>query len=215
AGGNDSAPRIDSIIVSGDQRRVQTVLLTGVNGTLIAFMLPEPVLLRMGDALELDDGSLVDVVVEPEPLIEVRGNDLTHLARLAWHLGDRHVPVQILANRLRLRRDAALEAMLAALGARLTAIDAAAEVTLAMPFSEKLTHQHGFIHAGIVTMLCDTACGFAALSLMPEDAAVLTTEFKVNLLSPAKGERFVAHGRVVRPGKKLMVCLGEVFAEEG
>ena len=87
-------------------------------------MLPEPVMLRMGDALELDDGSLVEIVVEPEPLIEVRGNDLTHLARLAWHLGDRHVPVQVLANRLRLRRDAALETMLAALGARLTPIEA-------------------------------------------------------------------------------------------
>lgn len=91
---------------------------------------------------------------------------------------------------------------------------AAGEVELAMPFSENLTQQHGFVHAGIITMLCDTACGFAALSLMPEDAAVPTTEFKVNLFSPAKGERFIARGRVVRPGKKLMVCLGEVFAEE-
>jgi acyl-coenzyme A thioesterase PaaI-like protein len=62
-------------------------------------------------------------------------------------------------------------------------------------------------------MIVDTACGFAALSLMPPDAAVLTTEFKMNLLAPAQGERFVARGRVVRPGKKLMVCLGEVFAE--
>jgi uncharacterized protein (TIGR00369 family) len=92
---------------------------------------------------------------------------------------------------------------------------AAGEVELAMPFSERLTQQHGFIHAGIITMLCDTACGFAALSLMPADAAVLTTEFKVNLLSPAKGERFIANGRVVRAGKNLTVCLGEVFAEEG
>src|SRR4051794_5392302 len=78
---------------------------------------------------------------------------------------------------------------------------AAGEIELAMPFSDKLTQQHGFVHAGVITMLCDTACGFAALSLMPEDAAVLTTEFKVNLLSPAKGQRFIAHGRVVRPGK--------------
>jgi len=92
---------------------------------------------------------------------------------------------------------------------------AAGETELAMPFSERLTQQHGFIHAGIITMLCDTACGFAALSLMPADAAVLTTEFKVNLLSPAKGERFIAKGRVVRSGKTLTVCLGEVFAEEG
>ena len=89
------------------------------------------------------------------------------------------------------------------------------EVELIMPFSAGLTQQHGFVHAGIITMLCDTACGFAALSLMPADAAVLTTEFKVNLLSPAKGERFMAIGRVVRPGKKLTVCLGEVFAEDG
>src|SRR5690242_5886416 len=91
---------------------------------------------------------------------------------------------------------------------------AAGEVELVMPFFERFTQQHGFMHAGIVTMLCDTACGFAALSLMPPAAAVLTTEFKVNLLSPAKGERIIAYGRVVRPGRKLMVCLGEVFAEE-
>ncbi len=103
---------------------------------------------------------------------------------------------------------------MATIGASVLSV-APGEVELVMPFSDKLTQQHGFIHAGIITMLVDTACGFAALSLMPEDAAVLTTEFKVNLLSPAKGERFIAHGKVVRPGKKLMVCLGEVFAEEG
>ena len=124
AAGQNSGARIDSIILSGDQRRVQTAHFTGVNGTLIGLMLVEPVMLRMGDALELDDGTLVDVVIEPEALIEIRGNDLTHLARLAWHLGDRHVPVQVLTNRLRMRRDAALEAMLGQLGARLTAIDA-------------------------------------------------------------------------------------------
>jgi urease accessory protein len=123
AGANGAQP-IDSVILGADQRRVQSVLLTGVNGTQIGLMLPEPVLLRMGDALELDDGSLVEIVVAPEALTEVRGNDLTHLARLAWHLGDRHVPVQVLPNRLRMRRDAALEAMLGALGARLTAIEA-------------------------------------------------------------------------------------------
>ena len=121
---SDSARHIDSVILAGDQRRVQAVHLTGVNGTHIGLMLPEPVLLRMGDALELDDGSFIDVVIEPEPLIEIRGNDLTHLARLAWHLGDRHVPVQVLANRLRMRRDPALEALLQNLGARLTPIEA-------------------------------------------------------------------------------------------
>ena len=88
-------------------------------------------------------------------------------------------------------------------------------VELIIPFSARLTQQHGFVHAGVIAMLPDTACGFAALSIMPADAAVLTTEFKINLLSPAKGERFIAIARVVRPGKKLMVCLGEVFAEKG
>ena len=135
---------IDSVMLAADQRRTQTAVLTGVNGTQIGMMLPEPVHLRMGDALELDDGSLVEVVVAPEPLIEVRGNDLTHLARLAWHLGDRHVPVQVLANRLRLRRDQALETLLGALGARLTEIEA--------PFDPEggayaqATHDHGHDH---------------------------------------------------------------------
>jgi urease accessory protein len=115
---------IDSVIICSDQRRVQTAQLTGVKGTPIGIMLPEPVLLRNGDLLELDDGSFVDVVAEPEPLVEIRGNDLTHLARLAWHLGDRHVPVQVLANRLRMRRDEVLETLLKNLGARLTAIEA-------------------------------------------------------------------------------------------
>src|SRR5436309_13727193 len=115
---------VDSVILKSDQRRLQSGRLTGVNGTPIGLMLPEPVLLRNGDALELDDGSIVDVVIEPEPLIEIRGNDLTHLARLAWHLGDRHVPVQIFTNRLRMRRDPALEAMLKGLGGRLATIEA-------------------------------------------------------------------------------------------
>jgi urease accessory protein len=115
---------IDSVIMKADQRRLQTAHLTGVNGTSIVVMLPEPALLRNGDALELDDGSIVEVVIEPEPLVEIRGADLTHLARLAWHLGDRHVPVQVLGNRLRMRPDPALEALLQNLGARLTAIEA-------------------------------------------------------------------------------------------
>ena len=120
----EGAPAIDSVILKPDQRRVQTAHLTGVKGTAIGLMLLEPVMLRMGDAFEMDDGSLVEVVIEAEPLVEVRGNDLTHLARLAWHLGDRHVPVQVLANRLRMRRDDSLEALLKNLGARLTPIEA-------------------------------------------------------------------------------------------
>ena len=121
---SDGTRQIDSVILNPEQRRLQTAHLTGVNGTPIGLMLPEPVTVRMGDAFELDGGDLVEIVVEPEPLSEIRGSDVTHLARLAWHLGDRHVPIQVLANRIRMRRDAALEAMLAALGARLTLIEA-------------------------------------------------------------------------------------------
>ena len=114
----------------------------------------------------------------------------------------------------RCRDSFARQKMMAAIGAEVLSVKAG-ECELVMPFDERFTQQHGFMHAGVIATLADSACGYAALSLMPEDAAMLTTEFKVNLLSPAKGERFIAVGRVVRPGKKLMVCLGEVFAEEG
>jgi urease accessory protein len=122
--GHATAQPIDTLMLAPEQRRIQTARLTGVNGTEVGIMLPEPVMLRMGDTLELDDGSVVEIVVEPEPLVEVRGKDVTHLARIAWHLGDRHVPVQVMPNRLRMRRDAALEAMLTSLGARVVAIEA-------------------------------------------------------------------------------------------
>jgi uncharacterized protein (TIGR00369 family) len=89
------------------------------------------------------------------------------------------------------------------------------EAIITLPFREDLCQQHGFIHAGIITTIVDSACGGAALSLMPPGAGVLTVEYKVNLLAPAKGERFIAKGRVLKPGRTLMVCQGEVTAFEG
>jgi len=89
------------------------------------------------------------------------------------------------------------------------------EVEILLPFSDNILQQHGFIHAGAVATIADSACGYAALSVMPADAAVLTTEFKIHLLSPAKGERLRAVGRVVRAGKKLVITSGDVFADEG
>jgi uncharacterized protein (TIGR00369 family) len=112
----------------------------------------------------------------------------------------------------RVRESFARQQAMVTIGASLRSVRAGA-VEIELPFDQRLTQQHGFIHAGVTAMIVDTACGFAALSLMPADAAVLTTEFKMNLLAPAQGTRFLARGRVVRPGKKLMVCLGEVFAE--
>ncbi|MEA2927730.1 MAG: urease accessory protein [Hyphomicrobiales bacterium] len=142
---SDSARYVDSVMLAPDQRRLQSAHLTGVNGTLIGVMLPEPVMLRLGDVFELDDGSFVDIVIEPERLIEVRGGDLIHLARIAWHLGDRHVPVQILGNRLRLRRDEAIEGLLVGLGARLTAIEAPFDPE-GGAYATAAHHQHGPVH---------------------------------------------------------------------
>ena len=113
----------------------------------------------------------------------------------------------------RVRGSFARQHFMATIGATLDAVRDG-EVEIVLPFSAALTQQHGFIHAGAVTTIVDTACGFAALTRMPDEAAVLTTEFKLNLMSPAKGERLRARGKVVRAGKTLVVCLGEVFAEE-
>ena len=79
-------------------------------------------------------------------------------------------------------------------------------------FRADLTQQHGFLHAGVVTSVIDSACGYAALTLMPPDRAVLSVEFKVNLLAPAQASAFEARGRVVRAGRTLTVCTGELRA---
>ena len=114
----------------------------------------------------------------------------------------------------RVRRSFARQRLMATLGATLARV-APGEVEIALPFREELTQQHGFLHAGAVTSAVDSACGYAALTLMPAGAAVLTVEFKVNLLAPAEGERFLARGRVVRAGRTLSVCTGEVTAFRG
>jgi uncharacterized protein (TIGR00369 family) len=86
------------------------------------------------------------------------------------------------------------------------------EIELAMPYAQAFTQQHGFVHAGIVTTALDSACGYAAFSLMPADSEVLTVEFKTNLLAPAKGDRFVFRAHVVKPGRTLTVCDASAFA---
>ena len=86
------------------------------------------------------------------------------------------------------------------------------KVELKLPYQQNLTQQHGFIHAGIVSTVLDSACGYAAFSLMPEKAAVLTIEFKINLLSPAKGDWFRAVGKVKKSGKNITVTEGELFS---
>ena len=87
------------------------------------------------------------------------------------------------------------------------------EVEIAMPWADAVTQQHGFFHGGAVGALADSACGYAALSLVGEGEAGLTAEYKINLLSPAKGDRLVAVGRVIKPGRTLIVAQGNVFTE--
>ena len=97
---------------------------------------------------------------------------------------------------------------MSAIGAELVHV-AAGEVDIALPFSERLTQQDGYIHAGVVAGVTDSACGYAALTTMEAGAEVLTVEFKINLLAPAAGELLVARGRVIRTGRTLTVCRGD------
>jgi uncharacterized protein (TIGR00369 family) len=108
----------------------------------------------------------------------------------------------------RVRTSFERQAVMSTLGATLVRITPG-EVALEFPFRQELTQQHGFLHAGIVTTVMDSACGYAALTLMERGAAVLSVEFKVNLLAPARGNRFRACGRVVRSGRSVTVVSGE------
>ena len=103
----------------------------------------------------------------------------------------------------RTRASFARQAFMSSMGATANHV-APGEVILSMPFDPRFTQQHGFLHGGAIAGGLDTACGFAALTLMPEDAGVLTVEFKVNLLAPGRGQRFRFAGRVVKPGRTLV-----------
>jgi uncharacterized protein (TIGR00369 family) len=111
----------------------------------------------------------------------------------------------------RVRASFARQRLMETFGARLTRVSAG-EVEIELPFRADLTQQHGYLHAGVVTSIVDSACGYAAMSLTPAGADVLSVEYKINLFSPARGERMIARGRVVRSGRNLTVCLGEVLA---
>ena len=99
------------------------------------------------------------------------------------------------------------------LDAKMTLVEPG-EVRIEFPYNPSFTQQHGYIHAGIITTVVDSACGYASYTLMPASSDVLTVEYKVNLLRPARGERFIAIGKVIKPGRTLTVCSGEVFAVE-
>lgn len=111
----------------------------------------------------------------------------------------------------RVRASFARQAAMATLGIEIADLDAGV-ITLRMAYATAYTQQHGFVHAGIITTALDSACGYAAFSLMPDDAAVLTIEFKTNLLAPAAGDVFLFRARVLKPGRTISVCDAQAFA---
>jgi uncharacterized protein (TIGR00369 family) len=114
----------------------------------------------------------------------------------------------------RVRESFARQAAMRTLGATLAVVKPG-QVEITLPWAEPLTQQHGFLHAGMVATALDSACGYAGFSLMASDAAVLTIEFKINLLAPAQGQRFRMVGTVVKPGRTVTVCEGHAYAIDG
>jgi urease accessory protein len=141
AGQWNEASAVDCIALDAHERYRRRIVLTGQRGTRFLLDLPQAAALRDGDGLLLDDGAIVRVAGRPEALVEVIAANAEELARLAWHLGNRHVDVQIVGDRLRVRRDHVIEAMLRGLGARLTPIEAAFE-----PEGGAYDHDHNDFH---------------------------------------------------------------------
>jgi urease accessory protein len=145
---------VDTVILDYAHRSTPKITVSGVKGTGVDIDLETPARLRTDDLLELDNGALIEVVAAPEPLIESRATDVSALARLAWHLGDRHVPVQLLPNRIRAQRDPAVESLLKSLGAKVMHIEApfepeggAYETAHAHDHAHHGHHHHGDDHA--------------------------------------------------------------------
>lgn len=114
----------------------------------------------------------------------------------------------------RVRESFARQAAMRTLGATLAVVKPG-QVEITLPWAESLTQQHGFLHAGMVATALDSACGYAGFTLMAADAAVLTIEFKINLLAPAQGQSFRMVGTVVKPGRTVTVCEGHAYAIDG
>lgn len=137
AGAWNETSAIDCIALDAYERHRRRVVLTGEKGTTFLLDLPQAVALRDGDGLLLDDGTIVRIAGQPEPLVEITASGTPELARLAWHIGNRHVDVQIVGEALRIRRDHVIEDMLRGQGARLQPVDAPFE-----PEAGAYAHSH-------------------------------------------------------------------------
>ena len=124
AGQWDNCAAIDRVVLDASERHRRRLVLTAERGTILLLDLAQATALRDGDGLVLDDGAMVGVIGKPEPLHEIAAASACELARLAWHLGNRHAEVQVVGERLRIRRDHVLARMLEGLGAKVTEIEA-------------------------------------------------------------------------------------------
>jgi urease accessory protein len=140
AGTWNAATAIDAVVLDADERHRRRITLAGERGTVFLLDLPQARALRDGDGLVLEDGAIVRVAGKPEPLTEIAAASPSDLARLAWHIGNRHTDLQVVGDRLRIRRDHVLEDMLRGLGAELTPIEA--------PFDPEPGAYHGHRHRG-------------------------------------------------------------------
>src|ERR1700733_112843 len=143
-------PPADTIVLDFDDRHRRRMAMTGTRGLEFLLDLEAAIALRGGDALVLEDGRLVEVVAAPEPLLEIRGHDPFHLVRLAWHLGNRHLPTQIMGKALRIRRDHVIEEMVKGLGARVIEIDAPFDPeggAYAEAHAHAVAHSHAEAHS--------------------------------------------------------------------
>jgi urease accessory protein len=141
----------DTVVLEYDERHRRRVTMTGVRGLTFLLDLPEAVMLRAGDGLRLDDGRIVEVVAAPEPLAEIRAADAAMMIRIAWHLGNRHLPTELMRKSLRIRRDPVIEDMARGLGGEIIAIEAPFNPeggAYAREPERARDHDHGHDHHG-------------------------------------------------------------------
>jgi urease accessory protein len=143
AGQWDDAAAIDRVVLDASERHRRRLVITAERGTTLLLDLPHATALRDGDGLVLEDGAVVGVIGKPEPLFEITAATAFDLARLAWHLGNRHADVQVVGGRLRIRRDHVLAAMLEGLGAQVTAVEAPFDPESGAYERHPHEHEHG------------------------------------------------------------------------
>ncbi len=148
AGFWDPAAAVDFIVLDAGDRHRRRIMLKGERGTEFLLDLDEAVALRDGDGIMLDDGAIVRVAGQVEPLVEIAARSPLALVRLAWHIGNRHTDAQIVGDRLRIRRDHVLEEMVGGLGATVTPVDAPFDPEAVAPHDHGHAHAHGKDHGG-------------------------------------------------------------------